>query len=107
SCPLETIRCGGRALSSSTRRIFADAVVMPTSWWGTTPPHPVGRAQHRASESMLRVAESRNQQPRNQQQSPPRQPRTMHGMITAVLVLVLLVGGMTGLIGRCSFNPGG
>lgn len=51
---------------------------------------------------MRGVAESRNQ--RTPQ---PRPQRTMHGMLIAILVLVLLVGGMTGLLGRCSFNPGG
>ncbi|GAB2733113.1 DUF4245 domain-containing protein [Salinifilum aidingensis] len=47
------------------------------------------------------VAQSRNQQPNSGQQ------RTMTGMVMAVLALALVVGGVTALMGRCSFTPGG
>lgn len=52
------------------------------------------------------VARSRNQQSRNQQPNSGQQ-RTMTGMVMAVLALVLVVGGLTAVLGRCSFSPGG
>lgn len=61
-----------------------------------------------AGESMVVVAEPRNQQPAQPEgQAPSRPPRTMSAMVFAILPLVLVAFGFAGLAGMCSFNPGG
>ncbi|MFF5354592.1 DUF4245 domain-containing protein [Saccharopolyspora hirsuta] len=46
-------------------------------------------------------------EPSNQQPAPSRPPRTVSAMVFAILPLVLIAFGMAGLLGQCSFNPGG
>ncbi|GAA0513408.1 membrane protein [Saccharopolyspora subtropica] len=46
-------------------------------------------------------------EPRNQQPAPSRPPRTPSAMLFAILPLVLVAFGVAGLVGQCSFNPGG
>ena len=46
-------------------------------------------------------------EPSNQQPAPSRPPRTLSAMVFAILPLVLIAFGMAGLLGQCSFNPGG
>ncbi|MCI2421629.1 DUF4245 domain-containing protein [Saccharopolyspora sp. K220] len=46
-------------------------------------------------------------EPGNQQPAPSRPPRTASAMVFAILPLVLVAFGVAGLVGQCSFNPGG
>ncbi|MER7080202.1 Protein of unknown function [Saccharopolyspora kobensis] len=46
-------------------------------------------------------------EPSNQQPAPSRPPRTVSAMVFAILPLVLIAFGAAGLLGQCSFNPGG
>ncbi|RKT83393.1 Protein of unknown function [Saccharopolyspora antimicrobica] len=46
-------------------------------------------------------------EPSNQQPAPSRPPRTVSAMVFAILPLVLIAFGVAGLLGQCSFNPGG
>ncbi len=59
---------------------------------------------------MRGVSEARNQQsgrhhPDGEQSGGRQQPRSVSSMLFAMLPLVLIVLGMAGLTGRCSFSP--
>lgn len=58
---------------------------------------------------MRGVSEQRNQRasagPRHDQPGGGRPPRTLRSMVFAMVPLVLIVLGMAGLMGRCSFSP--